>query len=219
MRHRNRNLRLLVASVALVASAASGSVQAVAPLLRPDIDLIGGALSEYAVGPWGWLNSLGFVGLGVAAAASGAALLMQGIPSRWAPIGATSLLFAAFFCVATAWYPMGSPGPVSPLGDAHQSAATLAAGFYLAAMAAFALAFRVDPRWRALGSLSALLAAIGIASALITQAGIIRPELDVPFGISMRGVSVTLGVWSAIVAARLWQVEYEAMARSSAAKR
>jgi hypothetical protein len=151
---------------------------------------------------------LGFVGLGVAAAASGVALLIQEIPSRWAPIGATSLLCAALFCLATSWYPMSSPGPVSPLGDAHQSAATLAAGFFLAAMVAFAPAFRGDPRWRALWLPSALLAAIGIASALITQAGVMRPELGVPFGVSMRGVSVTLGVWSVLVAARLWQVEH-----------
>lgn len=206
MNDRRRPIPLLLAALALAGAAGSALTQVLAPFLRPDVDLVHGALSEYAVGPWGLLNSLGFVGLGLAALSVAAALLWQGIGSPWGALGIAALILAGIFSVGSAWYPMGASGPTTPLGDAHQSATTLAAALFLTAMVTLLPAFRADAAWRALAQPTGALGAIGIIAAITTQAQILWPELGIPFGIAMRGVSFSIGAWTLLVAVRLWRL-------------
>ncbi|MFN8592451.1 MAG: DUF998 domain-containing protein [Thermomicrobiales bacterium] len=209
---------MLLALLALAGSGCSAVVQILAPLLRPDIDFVHGALSEYAVGQWGLLNSLGFVGLGIAALSIAAALLWRGVASIWAALAVASLTLAGVFSLGSAWYPMGASGPVTPIGDAHQSATTLAAASFLTAMASLLPVFHDSADWSSRVLPSAALTALGVLSALITQAQILWPQLGVPFGIAMRGVSFAIGVWTLLVAIHLWPFAQNVRSRSTGAR-
>jgi hypothetical protein len=196
----------ILAGVALAGVALSAIIQVLAPLLRPDIDFVRGELSRYAVGPWGWLSNLGLIALGVGTGAAALALLRAGIASPWLPAGALLLIVAALACIATALYPMGSYGPSTMIGDAHQTAATLAASFLLAAILVLVLAFHADPVWQGLYLPGLLLLAVGIPAALGVQIAIWHPELGVPFGLIHRAVALPLLLWMILVSLRLWQI-------------
>lgn len=198
-------LTRILAGIALAGVAVSAVVQMLAPILRPDIDLVRGEVSRYAVGPWGWLNYLGLVALGVGTAAAALALLRAGISSPWLPPGALLLIISAIACIATAAYPMGSAGPSTMIGDAHQTSATLAASFLLAAILALVVAFRADSRWQGLCLPGLLLLAVGVPAALGAQFAIPHPELGVPFGLIHRLVAAPLLIWMALVSLRLWR--------------
>lgn len=173
------------------------------PFLRPDISILHGALSQYALGPWAWTQTVGFVLLGLGSLAIAVALAPVSIPSPWLPIGTSLLALSAAACLGLAAFPMGGPQPVTLLGDAHQTAGTLSVGLQLGALLATALAFRRSPAWRSLTWPGLLLLAIALIGALLTQAELLWPELPIPFGVVMRMVVVPTLVWWTIVAVSL----------------
>jgi hypothetical protein len=173
------------------------------PFLRPDVGLVGGAISQYGFGPWAWVQNAGFVALGVGSFALAGAIALAGPASRWDLPAALALAVAGVGCVGLAAFPMDVPSVTTPLGDTHRTAGTIAVGFHLAAMLAFLLAARDDPRWRRLVRPGAALWLVALANALLTQAELSVPDLPIPFGVVMRLVAVPVLAWWAVVAWRL----------------
>jgi hypothetical protein len=169
------------------------------PLLRPDVDVLRNGLSHYAVGPWWWLQSVGFVAFGAACAGIGLGLLRVGHGSR---LPGVMLLVAALGFVGLAVFPMGRGGPMTPVGDLHLTAGTVAAVFQFAAVVAVAATNdrgRLGlPRRVVLG----LGSAAAVAAALI-QLAIWRPDLGLPEGLLARLAVAPLLVLWAMVARRL----------------
>ncbi|MBA3415791.1 MAG: DUF998 domain-containing protein [Chloroflexia bacterium] len=192
-----------LATVGLVGVLVNAAVLLAAPLLRPEIGLLDGALSQYAVGPWAALQNVGFVALGVSSLAIAAALSLTPTGSPWLLVGTALLALAATACIGMAAFPMGAVGPATPLGDTHQTATTLAVGCQLGSMLATAIAFRTDPAWRSLVPPGLLLFSTALIGALLTQAELLWPELPIPFGVVMRIVVIPLLIWWALVALRL----------------
>ncbi len=193
----------MLAALGLAGVVVNAAVLVAAPLLRPGISVVHGALSQYAVGPWAWLQNLGFVALGIGSLALACALALAGPLSRWLLPAILSLAIAGTASIGLAVFPLGEPTATTPLGDLHQTAGTIAVAFHMTAMLALLLAGSTDPDWRALRPVGVAGWLVALVGALATQAELSYPDLPIPFGIVMRMVVAPVLLWWSLVALRL----------------
>jgi hypothetical protein len=191
------------ALVVLVGVVINLAVLVVTPVLRPDLNLLEKSLSYYAVGPWGVVQALAFVTLGIASAALGLALLGARISSPWIWPIVLLLVISGVASLALVWYPMGAPGPATMLGDAHQTAGTVGGVAQLAAALAFTIAIRADPTWGALFLTALAMVLLAVTGAVLSQAAIWWPHLGIPMGATMRLLVIPLVALWGLVALRL----------------
>jgi hypothetical protein len=177
----------------------------VTPVLRPDLNLLEKSLSYYAVGPWGAIQAVAFVALGIASAALGMALLGAGISSPWTWPIVLLLIMSGVASLGLVWYPMGAPGPATILGDAHQTAGTIGGVAQLAAALAFTLAIRAIPAWSGLFLTALVMFLLAVTGAILSQVAIWWPHLGVPMGATMRLLVIPLVALWGLVALRLRQ--------------
>lgn len=192
-----------LAVVGLLGVIVNAAALIAAPLLRPEIGLIDGALSQYGIGPWAAVQNAGFVALGVGSLAIAAALSLTAKSSWWLSLGTALLALAAAASIGLAVFPMNAPGPTTTFGDTHQTVGTLAIGLHLAAMLGTTIAFRANRDWANLYRPGLVLFAIALANALLTQAELLWPALPIPFGVVMRLVVVPVLLWWGVFAVRL----------------
>jgi hypothetical protein len=115
------------------------------------------------------------------------------------------------------WYPMGQLGPASILGDAHQTAGTIAGMAQLLGTLTFSLAARSNPAWTPLVPPAGVALVLAVLGAVLTQAEIWWPHLPIPMGATTRLVVVPLVVFWALVGARLRRLCRGPATRSGAA--
>jgi hypothetical protein len=199
---RNR-LACVPSVIALVGVVVNLAVLVVTPALRPDLNLLEKSLSYYAVGPWGVVQAVAFVALGIASVALGVALLGARIPSPWIWPIVLLLIISGVASLALVRYPMDAPGPATFLGDAHQTAGTIGGVAQLAAALAFTIAVRADPVWG--GSFRTALAMflLAVTGAIFSQVSIWWPDLGIPMGATMRLLVLPLVILWGLVALRL----------------
>jgi hypothetical protein len=178
-------------------------VLVVTPVLRPDLSLLEKSLSYYAVGPWGTLQAVAFVALGISSAALGFALLGANLSHPWVWPIVLLLIVSGVASLALVWYPMGAPGPATILGDAHQTAGTVGGVAQLAAALAFTIAIRAEPSWSELFRTALAMLLLALLGALLSQAAIWWPHLGIPMGATMRLLVVPLVALWGLVALRL----------------
>jgi hypothetical protein len=202
MRPRSR-LACSWALLVLIGAVINLVVLIVTPVLRPDLNLLDKSLSYYAVGPWGALQAVAFVALGIASAALGMALLGARISSQWVVLIALLLIISGVASLALVWYPMGAPGPATLLGDTHQTAGTVGGVAQLAAALAFTIAIRADPAWSGLFRTALAMFLLAVTGAILSQVAIWWPHLGIPMGATMRLLVIPLTILWGIVALRL----------------
>ena len=188
------------------------------PLARPDLDLFRYALSYYVTGPWGAVQSAGFVAMGLSSLALAWVVSRVQMASPWREMIALLLAVAGAAALGLVVYPMGQPSPMTFLGDAHQTAGTIGGVAQLAAALAFTLAARVDPRWRRMYLPAVVAFTVALLGAVLTQLAIWRPDLGIPMGAVMRLVVVPLVLLWGLVAWRLRQRCGAGTTRSAAAR-
>ncbi len=206
------------ADVALTGVAVNIFALITAPVLRPDLNVFEDSLSFYAVGPAGILQIVAFVALGVASVTLGIALAWTRPSSFWIALATLLLGISGIASVGLVWFPMGSTGPATMLGDTHQTAGTIGGVAQLAAALAFTLAIRRDRWWSGLFIPAVVLFLIALASALLSQAAIWWPELGIPMGATMRLLVVPLLILWGLVAMRLRRTCERGVTRSAAAR-
>ena len=202
MRPRNR-LACVSSVLALVGGVVNLAVLVVTPVLRPDLNLLEKSLSYYAVGPWGVVQAVAFVALGIASVALGVALLGARITSRWIWPIVLLLIISGVASLALVRYPMDAPGPSTILGDAHQTAGTVGGVAQLVAALAFTIAVHADPVWGGLFRTALALFLLAVTGAIFSQVSIWWPHLGIPMGATMRLLVVPMVVLWGIVSLRL----------------
>lgn len=193
------------AIVVLVGVVINLAVLVVTPLLRPDLNLLEKSLSYYALGPWGVVQAVAFVALGIASVALGLALLGARIPSPWIWPIVLLLIVSGVASLGLVRYPMDAPGPATILGDAHQTAGTIGGVAQLAAALAFAIAIRADPVWGSLFRTALAMFLLAVTGAIFSQVSIWWPHLGIPMGATMRLLVLPLVILWGLVALRLRQ--------------
>jgi hypothetical protein len=202
MRARNR-LACVLALVVLIGVVINLLVLVVTPVLRPDLNLLEKSLSYYAVGPWGAIQAVAFIALGIASAALGVALRSAGLASWWEWPVVLLLIISGVAGLGLVWYPMDAPGPATILGDAHQTVGTIGGVAQLAAALAFTIAIRADPAWGRLFLTALAMFLLAVLGAILSQVEIWWPHLGIPMGATMRLLVVPLTILWGLVALRL----------------
>jgi Protein of unknown function (DUF998) len=157
-------------------------------------------ISEYSVGPLGWLMTVGFAGLSIGSAALVVALKRELPGARTnvslIPMAGYSLAMGLVGAFRT---DSSVPGTVAtPMGRAHNTAGWWAARLVIVAMFLLSLTFRRHDHWRDLGGKGvglAITAALALFSLGRWPAG--RP------GVSQRAFFASVLLWLGMLSRRL----------------
>jgi hypothetical protein len=190
----------VLATVGLLGIGLHAAALILAPILRPDVNPLRDGLSRYAVGPWGEVQSAGFIALGIGSLAIAGALWLVSNGNLWTRIAAAMLGLASLNLVGLVAFPMGQSGPLTPIGDLHLTAGTLAVGWQFVSVAALLLGLRACDYAEFIIRLGIILLGISLLGAASVQVAMWRPDLKIPQGLAMRMVTVPLLLWWSLVA-------------------
>lgn len=181
-----------LASVAFVCLLLNVAILFLAPIARPDLDVLQRSLSYYAVGPMAFVQNLAFASMSLASLALGTVLWQIPPRNSWQRASGLALLVGGLGSIALVIFPIDSSGPSTILGDVHQTAGTVGGVAQLVATLSLFMASRTDSRWASL-QLPALIALVlSVAGAIATQASIWWTDLGIPRGLTMRLVVAPL---------------------------
>ena len=169
--------------------------------LRADYDPVTQNVSQYAVGPYGYLMTAAFFILGPAVIAL-AIGLFEGVtpPPR---LGCLALGTAGL-CVVLVGFLRVDPKPgAMPMSETIHNSAFMASFFFtLVAMLALTARFKVDSSWRLRHRISLVLSVAAVLGLLLFIA-----LFDTDWrGLVQRGCIVTTLSWLLLLSARLWSI-------------
>ena len=169
--------------------------------LRPDYPPARHMISDYAVGPFGWVMTSAFIALSISCLLLGLGLVKSGPQTIPARIGIALLGVVFFGLVITAIFPTDIPGSVETRsGDIHNATFLINVGSLLAATVLLTASFFGCAEWRPVSVLAVLLAGF-VVSAFALQFFSLRP--GAPYGLANRLFVVALFSWLSLVASRL----------------
>jgi hypothetical protein len=130
--------------------------------LRPDYNPASRFISEFAVGPYGWLMTIAFFALGLASVAI-AFGIQKSLPPSWTGRIGTTLLgvFGAGVFIAGIFPIDVQGGPTTTTGAVHMGVSLLSFVTVIVGIFVNSRAFARDPPWKSYGRLSA---ALGVAT-------------------------------------------------------
>jgi len=191
----------IAAMVSLAAMAYFVVAVAVLHVLRADLDPTRRFLSQYALGPHGWLMATAFLSIGVACAALAFGLRRAGPRSGFATGGVVALAVAAGGVTLAAAFPMDAPGsPATRTGTIHVIDAQLNFTSLAVAALCFSVAFRRDERWR-----GRFRASLGLGLALVVSFAIMMTATG-GYGLINRAMAGLIVAWLVTTARALREV-------------
>lgn len=190
----------VLATIGLLGIGLHAAALILAPILRPDVNPLREGLSRYAVGPWGEVQSAGFIALAIGSLTIAVSLWLVSKGNRWTRIAAAMLGLASLSLVGLVALPMGQGGSLTPIGDLHLTAGTLAVGWQVVAVAALLLGLKACNHAEPIIRLGIVFLGISLLGAASVQVAMWRPDLTFPQGLAMRMVIVPLLLWWALVA-------------------
>jgi hypothetical membrane protein len=170
-------------------------------LLRPDYSPVNHFISDYAVGPHGWVMTTAFLALsgGCLALALGLARGGPGSIAGW--IGIALLGVAAVGLVVTAIYPTDLPGaPYTRSGDIHELTFRVNVGSLILGSLLLSAGFGASPRWRDFRRTALVLFSL-VALGAVLQFATLRK--GAPYGLANRLFCVLLLAWLGATSIRL----------------
>ena len=174
-------------------------------VLRPDLSPPSHMISEYAVGPFGWLMQTVFIGLSLGCAALLIGLLRNGPTSIGARLGESLLAIASIGLIVSAIYPMDLPGtPSTSSGELHDLSFLVNVVSIALAIVLLTASFGSDSRWRSYRRTSAVLFSL-IALAFVLQFLTLRK--GAPYGLANRFFILVLLGWLITTSIRLRKLE------------
>ena len=190
------------ALVSILTTAYFAMAAIMAHLLAPDYDFVKDYISDYAIGPWGWIYGSAFLASCAGCFALSFALVRQVPAVALSRVGVALLVlvgltYAVDFAFPTDILPPGAP-PETVTGTIHLAAALL--GWVLFVISAFMLSskLKIDPFWlpwhRTLTGLAWL-----ALSLLVVLAGVVAAKI--PFGgLAEKAFILDRNVWALVMA-------------------
>jgi hypothetical protein len=170
-------------------------------VLRPDLAPASHMISEYAVGPYGWVMQTVFVGLGAGSAMLLVGLIRSGPTSIAARLGIVLLAVASIGLIVSAIFPMDLPGaPSTTSGYLHNLSFLVNVTSIILAIVLLTASFGGDPRWRSYRRTSVTLLSL-IALAFVLQFLTLRK--GAPYGLANRFFISVLLAWVIATSYRL----------------
>jgi hypothetical protein len=174
-------------------------------VIRPDYTIVDHMISDYAVGPFGWIMTTAFASLSIGCLTLAIALFRDG-PTSWLGRTGAALLVVAFAgLVVTALYPTDlETAPSTRTGDIHAMSFFVNVVSILLSTICLALSYAGSPDWRRHRALALTFAGLLIV-AFVAQ--YLTLHKGAPYGVTNRLFVVVLTAW--LISNGLWLKSFE----------
>jgi hypothetical membrane protein len=203
-------LTMFLALLALVGIAVKFLNIAALHFLRPDANPVSEPISNYGVGPYGFLFTVADIGSGLASLALVAGLYFGIAPAGRSYVGLILLGLYGVSELLGGIFPIDVGGESTTSGTIHNIIGNIA--FFCFPIAAILLSLRMgkDEQWRSFRRPALALAIVVVLTVILTIAG---SSLGIGFGVIQRVANVVVLVWMFVVALHLRSVAHGALAQ------
>jgi Protein of unknown function (DUF998) len=177
--------------------------------LRPDVNPMLEPVSNYAVGPYGFLAIVANIGSGLAALALTFGLYLGIAPRGRSYLGlfllglyGVSELMAAFFLIDVG-------GEATMVGTIHNIVGNMSFFAFPVGVTLLSLGMGKDERWRSFRRTALAVSVLVVVTVILTMVGF---NLGIGFGLTQRLANVTALAWMLVVALHLRSVAQGALA-------
>jgi hypothetical membrane protein len=201
---------MLLALLAIVGIAVKFLTIAALHFLRSDVNPVLEPISNYGVGPYGFLLTVADIGSGLATLALVFGLYLGIPPPGRSYVGLLLLGLYGVSELLAGIFPIDIGGEATTVGTIHNIVGNMS--FFCFPIAAILLSLRMgkDERWRSFRRPSLALSIVVVLSVILTIAGF---NLGIGFGVTQRVANLAVLVWMLVVALHLRSVAQSALAQ------
>jgi Protein of unknown function (DUF998) len=178
--------------------------------LRPDVNPVLEPMSNYAVGPYGFLLTAADIGGGLAALALTFGLYWGIAPPGRSYVGLFLLGLYGVSVLLAGIFPIDVGGEATTFGTIHNIVGNILFFGFPIAVILLSLGMGKDERWRSLRLPALALAGVVVLTVILTMVGF---NLGIGFGVTQRIANVAALVWMLVVALHLRSVAQGALAQ------
>jgi len=201
---------MFLALVALVGIAVKFLTIAALHFVRPDVNLVVEPISNYGVGPYGFLLTVADIGSVVATLALVFGLYLGMVPSARSYVGLILLGLTGVAELSAGIFPIDVGAEVTTAGTIHNIAGNIS--FFCFPIAAILLSLRMgkDEQWQSLRRPALAWSIVVVLTVILTIAG---ANLGIGYGVAQRVANIAIIVWMFVVALHLRSVAQGACAQ------
>jgi hypothetical protein len=177
--------------------------------LRPDVKPVLEPVSNYAVGPYGFLVTAATTGSGLAAFALMVGLYLSIAPRARSYIG---LFFLGLYGVSelmAGLFLIDVSGEATMAGAIHNIVGNISFFGFIIAVILLSLSMGKDERWRSFRRTALAVSVLVVLTIILTM---FAPNIGIGFGVAQRVANLTGSVWMLMVALHLRSVAQGALA-------
>jgi hypothetical protein len=178
--------------------------------LRPDVNPVLEPMSNYAVGPYGFLLTAADIGGGLAALALTFGLYWGIAPPGRSYVGLFLLGLYGVSVLLAGIFPIDVGGEATTVGTIHNIVGNISFFAFPIAVILLSLGMGKDERWRSLRLPALALAGVVVLTVILTMVGF---NIGIGFGVTQRIANVAALVWMLVVALHLRSVAQGALAQ------
>ena len=178
--------------------------------LRPDVNPVLEPMSNYAVGPYGFLLTAADIGLSLAALALAFGLYLGIAPRGRSYVGLFLLALYGVSVMLAGIFPIDVGGEATTFGTIHNVVGNISFFGFPIAVILLSLGMGKDERWRSFRRPALALSMVVVLTVILT---IVGSNLDLGYGVTQRIANVAALVWMLAVALRLRSVAQGALAQ------
>jgi len=178
--------------------------------LRPDVNPVLEPISNYAVGPYGFLFIAADIGLGLAALALTCGLYLSIAPPGRSYVGLSLLGVYGISVLLAGIFPIDVGGEATTFGTIHNIVGNIEFFGFPIAVILLSLGMGKDERWRSFRRPALALSMVVVLTVILT---IVGSNLGMGYGVTQRIANVATLVWMLAVALHLRSVARGALAQ------
>jgi hypothetical membrane protein len=207
---RRARVTMFLALLALVGIAVKFLTIVALHLLRPDVNPVLEPISNYGVGPYGFLFTVADIGSILATFALVFGLYLGIGPPGRSYVGLFLLALYGLSELLAGIFPIDVGGEVTTAGTIHNIVGNIS--FFCFPIATILLSLRMgkDEQWRSFRRPALALSIVVVLTVILTIAGF---NLGIGFGVTQRVANVAVLVWMLVVALHLRSVAQGALAQ------
>src|SRR5215210_8242161 len=177
--------------------------------LRPDVNPVLEPVSNYAVGPYGFLFTAADIGLGLAALALTFGLYLSIASPGRSYVGLFLLGLYGVSVLLAGIFPIDVGAEATTVGTIHNIVGNISFFGFPIGVILLSLGMGKDERWRSLRLPALALSMVVVLTVILTMVGV---NLGIGFGLTQRLANVAVLVWMLVVALRLRSMAQSALA-------
>jgi hypothetical protein len=207
---RRSRVTMVLALLTIVGIADFLSIIAAMHFVRPDVNPVLEPMSNYAVGPYGFLLTAADMGLGLAALALTLGLYLSIAPPGRSYVGLFLLGLYGVSQLLAGIFPIDVGGETTTVGAIHNIVGNISFFGFPIAVILLSLGMDKDEWWRSFRPPALALSIVVVLTVILTIVGF---NLGIGFGVTQRVANVAALVWMLVVALHLRSVAQGALAQ------